>query len=344
MADFYTEYVSKFRDAIEKHTFFCIVGHTSPDGDAVGACVALREYLESRGKKAAIVLPNAFPAFLSFLDPHGAIMIYDSCKEKASETLGAADAIVCLDFNSLSRVDEMGRIIAASTAFRMMVDHHVSPAAGDFDLLISDTHVSSTCELLYRLLAGMPDVASDASRLPGAASEALFTGMTTDTNNFSNSTYPSTFSMASALLAAGVDRTAILYRLYNQFSESRLRLIGELLKNRMTIVDGKFSYMVLTKELQRKYSYSKGDVEGVVNRPLEIGDVVLSALFTQDDDFVRVSMRSKEGTEISGFAKKYFNGGGHPNAAGGKLFMKIEEVPDYFVKTVREFGREAWVL
>ena len=263
MLNIHAESVAELVRTVENGRKFCIVGHTSPDGDAVGACVAMREFLRSLGKEAVIVLPNRFPAFLRHLDPEGTILLYDADKERAGRAISGSQVLFCLDFNSFSRTDEMADALEASKARKILIDHHIGPDVRSFDLTLSMTDISSTCELLYHILKMFPNVGGNASLLPPLTAEALFTGMTTDTNNFANSVYPSTFSMASELLAAGIDRTTMLCRLYNQFSEGRLRLIGELLRNRMKILDGKFSYMMLPLGLQHEYGYSKGDVEGV---------------------------------------------------------------------------------
>ena len=321
---------------------FCIVAHTSPDGDAVGSCVGMREYLKAMGKDARIVLPDRFPDFLGYLDSGGEILLYDADKEAGDAAVLSSDVVICMDCNSFSRTDHMEGVLKKAAARKILIDHHIAPDTASFNLIFSSNHVSSTCELAYYILKAL--CADGFPGLPAMTAEALFTGMTTDTNNFANSTYPSTLAMASELLAAGVDRPALLNRLYNQFSEGRLRLIGELLHDGMKIVDGKFSYMLLPKGLQRMYGYSKGDVEGVVNRPLEIKDVLVSALFTEDDDFVRVSLRSKPWVDVNLLAREYFNGGGHMNASGGRLKMDIADVPEYFENAIRRYAMQAHLL
>lgn len=316
---------------------FCIVTHTSPDGDAIGSTVALREFLRTSGAEARIVVPDAYPFFLRELDPDDEIVVFNGNETAAVSIIREADVICALDINSFSRTDKMKEHLYGAEAFKVLIDHHPGPGTDEFGLIFSETEVSSTCELLYYILMEMPETGGEATRLPKASADGLFTGMTTDTNNFANSTYPSTLRMAASLIDAGVDRDRLLDTLYHQFSESRLRLIGKLLKDCMHTVDGWFTYMLLTKEMQHEFGYKKGDVEGVVNRPLEIGEVGISALFTEDDDFVRVSIRSKGAIAVNSLARKYFNGGGHINASGGRIFMDIKDIPDYYIKSVREY-------
>ena len=113
----------------------------------------------------------------------------------------------------------------------------------------------------------------------------------------------------------------ILSNLYNQYSENRLRLMGHMMKDLLTITPDGVAYIVLDKKTQEAYSISEGDTEGFVNMPLSIADVRMSLLLKEDEDRIRVSIRSKKGTSANACARKYFNGGGHENAAGGKLLM-----------------------
>jgi phosphoesterase RecJ-like protein len=147
------------------------------------------------------------------------------------------------------------------------------------------------------------------------------TGMTTDTNNFNNSVYPSTFNMASELIAMGVDRDKILFNLFNQFGENRLRLLGTMLKDLLTITPDGVAYMVLDAETLKKFQIDEGDTEGFVNMPLSIKNVRMSLLLKEDGDRVRVSIRSKKGTSANRCSRLHFNGGGHENAAGGRLYI-----------------------
>jgi phosphoesterase RecJ-like protein len=229
-----------------------------------------------------------------------------------------------------------------SKADKILIDHHLNPAREAFDLVFSETDISSASELLYHILMETVKIGHDASMLPPAAARALMTGMTTDTNNFANSTYPSTFRMASALLATGVDRDEILSRLYNQYGENRLRVLGHMMKDLLTITEDGVAYMVLDKATLRHYNVGEGDTEGFVNMPLSIAEVRMSFLIKEDDDRVRVSIRSKKGTSANTCARLYFNGGGHENAAGGKLNMPaditdITEAAGYIERTTHEF-------
>ena len=186
----------------------------------------------------------------------------------------------------------------------------------------------------------MPQIKGNATRLPISAATSLMTGMTTDTNNFANSVFPSTLVMASTLLAAGVDRDYILSQLYNQYSENRLRLMGHMMKDLLTITEDGAAYMILDLKTQREYNIKDGDTEGFVNMPLSIAGVRISLLLKEDTDRIRVSIRSKKGTSANRCARMHFNGGGHENAAGGRLEIPIQEVEEYIKTHVHTYLTE----
>ena len=262
--------------------------------------------------------------------------------QSAKKLVHSSDLIICLDFNAFHRTDTLEHILTEAKAKKVLIDHHIAPDEEKFDLVFSKQDISSASELAYHIIMALPPVNNDASRIPSEAAVALMTGMTTDTNNFANSVFPSTFRMASSLLAAGVDRDRILSCLYNQYSENRLRLMGHMMKDLMTITSDGVAYIVLDRKTQNIYGISEGDTEGFVNMPLSIAEVRMSLLLKEDEDRIRVSIRSKKGTSANACARMYFNGGGHENAAGGRLFIPenirgIDEVGEYIERTTHIF-------
>ncbi len=307
-----------------------IVTHQKPDGDAMGSCIALYHFLRLCGKDSVrIILNDLYPSYLEFLTegiPDNDILIHQTREAEAGILLADSDLIFCLDFNAFHRTDALEQFLAESKASKILIDHHLSPDREAFDLSFSETETSSASELLYNILMSTGIIAQNAELLPNMCATALMTGMTTDTNNFANSTYPSTLLMASSLLAAGVDRDSILSHLYNQYSESRLRLMGHIMKDLLTITEDGVAYIVLDAKTQKEYSVAEGDTEGFVNMPLSIAGVRMSIMAKEDDGKVRISIRSKKGTSANGCARRYFNGGGHENAAGGRLHIP-EDIP-----------------
>lgn len=325
-----------------------IVTHMRPDGDAIGSSAALYHFLKSKGKRPVIALNDRQPSYLDFLigsDIASDMFIYNDRPDEVKRVISSSDLIICLDFNSFHRTDNLEDMLSQATAGKVLIDHHLNPDRNSFNLIFSETEVSSASELLYHVLMSISSVRHDASELPPATAEALMTGMTTDTNNFANSVFPSTLNMASALLAAGVDRDRIISCLYNQLSESRLRLMGHAMKDLLKITDDGVAYIVLDSKTQKEYDVKEGDTEGFVNMPLSIADVRMSLFLKEDGDRIRVSIRSKKGTSANMCARIHFNGGGHENAAGGKLRIPddikgIDEVAGYIERHTHIFLNE----
>ena len=245
-----------------------------------------------------------------------------------------------MDFNAFHRTDRLESALTESHAYKVLIDHHLSPDTDAFDLIFSYQEISSASELLYHILKSSPQCDGRPEMLPAFAAESMLTGMTTDTNNFANSVFPSTLHMASDLLETGVDRDAILNNLYNQHSENRLRLMGHMMKDLMHITEDGAAYIILDMKTQEKYQVKDGDTEGFVNMPLSIANVRMSLLLKEDTDRIRVSIRSKKGTSANRCARLYFNGGGHENAAGGRLEMPLQEVEEYVKKYVHTYLTE----
>ena len=298
-----------------------VVVHTHPDGDAVGSGAAMLSYLrQSRGTDARLLLPESAPASLDFALPAEGVIVAAREPEAASAWIAGSDLVVCLDMNGFSRAEALAAPLQASKARKVLIDHHLNPERASFDLVFSETEISSACELLYRVLLALPGVGT-ADRLPLSVLTSLMTGMTTDTNNFANSVFPSTLQMASELLAAGVDRDALLDRLYNNYRENRFRAMGACLQERMRITPEGAACIVLDRAFLARFELKEGETEGFVNLPLGIDRVRISLLLREDDGHFRVSIRSKEGVSANRLASEVFHGGGHERAAGGKLYF-----------------------
>jgi phosphoesterase RecJ-like protein len=313
-----------------------IVSHMNPDGDAVGSTTALRNYLTGKGMNVRIALPNAYPDYLSFLDTNSDILIFSESPEATLEVIDSAELIIALDFNQINRIDEMGCHIMDSDARKVLMDHHPMPQNELFELVISDTDVSSTCELVYRYVYFSEGMDVNAkSVLPSDVAESLYVGMMTDTNNFANSVNSHTFAMAAHLMRSGVDKERLQHLVFGGFSENRMRLMGHLLLNKMVVLD-KYGvgYITLSAAEQKQFDFNNGDSEGFVNLPLNIKGVNVSALFTEKSDHARVSLRSVDDFSVNLFSRLHFNGGGHERAAGGRLTIPFEDIPGYLEKAL----------
>lgn len=324
MKDIVSKDIVKLEEMINRAHAPVIVTHMKPDGDAIGSSIAMYHFLKASGKNPALVLNDRYPSYLEFLtgkEVSEDISIYSEEPDKVKSMISYSDLIICLDFNAFHRTENLEVPLASAKAEKILIDHHLNPDTCSFSLSFSETEISSASELLYHILMYTSLIKQDASKLPPRAAEALMTGMTTDTNNFANSVYPSTLRMASELLAAGVDRDRIISCLYNQLSENRLRLMGHAMKDLLKITDEGVAYIVLDSKTQKEYDVKEGDTEGFVNMPLSIANVRMSLFLKEDGDRIRVSIRSKKGTSANLCARMHFNGGGHENAAGGRLHI-----------------------
>lgn len=341
MNNFKRSDIEKFDSVLQKSAKTVIVTHMKPDGDAIGSTTALYHHIRKYAKsEVRIVLNDRAQQCLNFMTEGAVaedITIFTEDNKLATESILAADLIICLDFNAFHRTDHLAGALEASHATKVLIDHHLHPDKECFDIIFSETEISSASELLYQILMAMPAIDGDATRLPIETATSLMTGMTTDTNNFANSVYPSTLNMASTLLAAGVNRDSILDKLYNQHSESRIRLMGHMMKDLLTLTPDGAAYIVLDKKTQEAYNMQEGDTEGFVNMPLSIASIRMSILIKEDTDRLRVSIRSKKGTSANRCARMYFNGGGHENAAGGRLEIPVTQAAAYIEKHVHEY-------
>ncbi|MEE3465474.1 MAG: DHHA1 domain-containing protein, partial [Candidatus Cryptobacteroides sp.] len=211
--------------------------------------------------------------------------------------------------------------LEASSAQKILIDHHLNPDRESFDIVFSTPEISSASELLYWVLKAAEGDTLGPLGLGMTIGTALMAGMTTDTNNFANSVFPSTFRMASELIAAGVNRDALLQQLYSSYRENRVRLMGYMQYEGLKVLPEGAAYMILTKDIMSRFDLREGESEGLVNVPLSIGAVKLSVLLKEDNGHFRVSVRSKKGTSAQQLAVRFFHGGGHENASGGKLFI-----------------------
>ena len=318
--------IQKLDALLKSGTTVTVTAHTHPDGDALGSVSALVSYLrERRGKDAVAVLPDAPAATVRFIVPESVpLLCHDKAPEACLARIAASDLVIMLDGNGFSRTEGLQEAFEASPAPKALIDHHVGPDKDRFDVVFSTPDVSSASELLYYVLLEMPDIGGDARRLPAAAARALLTGMTTDTNNFANSVYPGTFRMAADLIAAGVDREAVLSDLYNRYRENRVRVMGFLQNERMRITPEGLAYIIATRDVLDSFHVEEGETEGLVNIPLSIDKVKMSILLKEEKDHFRVSIRTKKGWSARECAVRHFHGGGHENASGGKLFWPVD--------------------
>ena len=331
--------IEALRELLATPQSIVILSHTNPDGDAVGSSLAWAEILRKMGHDVTCILPNRYPYYLDFMPNISSVVIFKNDeKGVAKEALKRADIIFCLDFHLLSRLEQLGDIIDENQhAKRVLIDHHLDPSE-DFDLMLSYSEASSTCYLVALIIEQLYGI----EHISRSMAENLFVGMMTDTGNFAfSSVTPDVFRMVSHLAATGISIPNIHLNVYNSFTEGRARLFGYVINRKMKIFhNGTVSHMSITEDEMRRFWFQQGDSEGFVNYPLTIKKMKMSAMFTEHSDFIRVSLRSRADIDVNLFAQRYFNGGGHKNAAGGKSFMSMEETLKHYEKCVKEYAAE----
>ena len=331
--------IDELRAMLELPRKVVILSHTNPDGDAIGSSLAWAEVLKRHGHQVTCVIPNKYPYYLEFMPGIESVVIFKNDSDcEVEKAVKEADVIFCLDFHSMSRLDKLGEIIDSNQhAKRVLIDHHLDPSE-DFDLMLSYPKASSTCYLVALIVENMYDTES----ITPTMAENLFVGMMTDTGNFAfSSVTPDLFRMVSVLAATGISIPTIHNNVYNSFSEGRARLFGYVINRKMRIFhNGTVAHMSLTEDEMRRFWFQQGDSEGFVNYPLTIKKMKMSAMFTEHNDFIRVSLRSRGDIDVNVFAQRYFNGGGHKNAAGGKSFMTMDETIKHYEKCVKEYAKE----
>lgn len=300
--------------------------HRRPDGDAVGSSLAWAEYLRMKGKNPVVVVPDGYPDFLKWLPGNENIVRYDNHPEKAQALINDADIIFCLDFNDLSRVGtEMEASLKKTNARMVMIDHHLDPSINTV-MTISHPEKSSTCELVFRLVWQLGGY-EDTGRMFAIP---LYCGMMTDTGGFTyNSNSPEIYFIISQLLEKDIDKDKIYRNVYNNYSEWRIRLMGYVMYQKLNVFrDLNASYFTISREDMKTFHFIRGDAEGLVNMPLQIKGMKVSVSLREDsekDNTIWVSLRSVDDFPCNEMAEKFFNGGGHLNASGGKLECSLED-------------------
>ncbi|MDA8594990.1 bifunctional oligoribonuclease/PAP phosphatase NrnA [Flavobacteriaceae bacterium] len=330
-----TDLIDEIKGLLAQPKKIVIVPHRNPDGDAMGSSLGLGKFLENTGHDVQVVLPNDIPDFLKWMPGVENTYNFEKQNQQSVRALEGAELVFVVDFNAFHRVgDVMGTKLESLEAKFVMIDHHQQPDPIS-KFIYSDTSMSSTCEMVYHfitLLGAQKYIDSDVAT-------CLYTGIMTDTGSFKfRSTTSITHRVAADLIEAGADNNSIHNEVYDQNSFNRLQLLGQALQNLKIIEDCNTAYITLSNEELERYDFQKGDTEGIVNYALSIKGIVLAAIFIEDSGqgIIKISLRSKGSFSVNQFARSYFNGGGHDNAAGGKSDDNLEQTALYFENLVRE--------
>lgn len=326
--------ISELFDQLKSPKKMVITCHQKPDGDAMGSMLGLYHFLMALGHDVTPISPTNWAAFLSWMPGCKQTLDFDSNRETGTSKLQEADYVFCLDFNKLERTKNMEPILSNIKGERILIDHHENPDLDKFQYGISQPEKSSTAELIYDLIKSSGN--DDKIDIPIA--ECLYAGVMTDTGSFRfNSTSASVHLMVARLKETGFDHSKVHENLFDNFLENRFRFIGNALLNRMEIFyEYNAALIAIPQRDLVKFDIRTGDTEGLVNFPLSIKGIRLSALIIDRGEERKSSFRSKGNVDVNDFAHKYFNGGGHVNAAGGKNLESFEEVVDKFKQALKE--------
>lgn len=310
-----------------------ITCHLSPDGDAVGSALALCHVMRRLGKDAIVVTPDMVPKSLNFLPGVKGIVTFSQSDKRTRDIMSSAQIIFCLDFNSMRRIDKLASIIMSSPARKVLIDHHSDPEQ-DFELMISFPEMSSTCELVYRVLMEL-QLLRFVDRF---AAQCLLTGMMTDTGNFSyNCENPEIYEIQASLMRRHPERQWLYNKAMNTFSLDCLRLKGYAIDKKLRVFpEFGAALIALTADELKRYNYKRGDTEGLVNMPLAIPGVQWCVFLREDAEYIKVSCRSVGDFRVNDICAKHFNGGGHANAAGGEFYGTLDEAVDVCEKIFRK--------
>jgi len=327
--------LESFKKQISTPKKVVITTHHKPDADALGSSLGMANYLKKKGHEVSVITPSDYPSFLAWMKGNEEVLNFEDEKHKedATKKIEEAEIIFCLDFSALSRTQEMEPLIRKSSAYKVNIDHHQDPE--DFaDFTYLSTAAAATCELVYDLIVKVEDKAL----LDSDIAECLYSGIMTDTGGFRHPNTTKNVHLVTAdLIDLGADNSKISRLIYDTNSVDKLKFLGFALSRRLVILpELQTAYFTISKKDLKKYNSQTGDTEGLVNYALSLDGIKIAALFTERKDAVKISFRSTEDVSVNKFAAKFFQGGGHKNASGGKSDLSLEETAEKFEKLIKE--------
>ncbi len=321
--------IEDFKAFFSEQRKVVILTHFKPDADALGSSLGLAGYLKKKRHEVQVITPSDYPDFLTWMPGNDDVLIFHKDRAAVSERLITnADAVFCLDFSSLKRINELGDMVGRSGARKILIDHHLDPDRfADFEQW--DGTAASTAELVFKLIRE----AGDENEIDANIANCLYAGLMTDTGGFrhSNTSYQ-VFTTAAALVARGADPFAVSKLIYDSNNLERLRLTGFVLWEKLKVLpEYRTAYITLSGEELKKFSSQTGDTEGLVNYGLSIKGIKLSVLISDRRENIKLSFRSLGDFSVNDLARRHFDGGGHKNAAGGQTNLSLEETLKKFL-------------
>ncbi len=315
-----------------------ITTHHKPDADALGSSLGMANYLIEKGHEVQVITPSEYPAFLHWMKGNSDVLIYSAETDAQCQAIiNQADVIITLDFSVLSRINQLGDMVKAANGFKVNVDHHLDPE--DFaDFRLWNTNAAATCELCYELIVAL----GDEKLIDKDIAECLYAGIMTDTGGFRHpNTTQNVHEVVAKLIAHGADNSRVSKEVYDKNSINRLRFLGYALSQNLQVLpENRVAFFALTEAELQQYSSKTGDTEGLVNYALSIEGITLAGLFKESSEGVKVSLRSIGSFPANEIAAKYFNGGGHRNAAGGKVEISLDEAVKRFKSVLKEYEQQ----
>lgn len=329
------ENIDLFKSKLSKPSKIIITTHVKPDADALGSSLGMANYLIKKGHEVKVITPSEYPAFLHWMKGNDEVLVYsDATHNESKDIIDQADIIMTLDFSVLSRINELGNMVKEANGFKVNVDHHLDPE--DFaDFRLWNTGAAATCELCYELIVAL----GDEGLIDKDIAECLYAGIMTDTGGFRHpNTTQNVHEVVAKLIAHGADNSRVSKEVYDKNSINRLRFLGYALSQNLQVLpENRVAFFALSEEELKKYNSKTGDTEGLVNYALSIEGITLAGLFKESSEGVKVSLRSIGKFPANEIAAKYFNGGGHRNAAGGKVEIPLSEAVSRFKGVLEEY-------
>ncbi|MGE0929469.1 DHH family phosphoesterase [Peijinzhouia sedimentorum] len=311
-----------------------ITTHHKPDADALGSSLGLAGYLKKKNHQVTVITPTDYPNFLNWMSGNDEVIIFEEGNQEVSAKLiEEAELIVCLDFPVLKRINEMGDLVRNAGGKKLHIDHHPEPE--DFaDYVLHDTSAASTAELIFDLIHHF----GDPELIDAAIGEAIYAGIMTDTGSFKHpNTTKKVHLITAELIDMGVDVSKVSKLIYDNNSVERLQFLGYALSQKLIVLpELRTAYFVISQEDLKKFSSKTGDTEGIVNYALSINGIVFAAVIIDRAVAVKMSFRSVGDFSVNDFARTYFEGGGHKNAAGGQSTTSLEETVSKFRNALAE--------
>lgn len=321
--------ISELKALLETPKKVVIVPHKNPDGDAMGSTLGLWHYLTHLGHDALVIAPNDYPNFLKWLPGDSSVLIHESNVKEANEKIASADLIFTLDFNALNRTAAMEGPLTEASGIKILIDHHQQPD-NYAKYVYSDVSMCSTSEMIYHFFEMLDDVSAVTPEI----ASCLYVGIMTDTGSFRfASTTSTTHHVVANLIDKGAKNADIHKNVYDNNSLNRLQLLGCALNNLRVLKEFNTAYITLSQEELNRYNFKKGDTEGVVNYALSVKGVQFAAIFIEhkQESIIKISFRSKGWFDVNRFARNYYDGGGHLNAAGGRSKMNLKDTVENFI-------------